>query len=394
MQTDELFHRLAQRLEGTRSVLVQRWLDGVRHDPELPSAGALDDAALTAPVQALLDDVVLWLRKPADADVKTRVHLNGVTHGETRWHQGFRLEELLGEQWRFQRVLLAGGDGEWLGASGPTGPDGGAALASVLDCLQAHGAGSTARLLEHWGERLHAANAQLASVDASRLSMLRAVSHELSNALQTLTLGLGAVAQGTLDPERRRILALCSRSLADMESLLQELRDYGVLLANGFTAEMEELDVAAFADGLSVAHRLLAEARGLKLHVRTQSGLHTVVSDPRRLRQIAANLITNAVKYRDPAKKEGWIEVTLGPASEGRWSLAVQDNGIGIGENDLERIFDEFQRVTPRREIHGTGLGLAITRRLAALLGGEVRVTSRLGEGSRFVVDLPVQPSA
>ena len=71
------------------------------------------------------------------------------------------------------------------------------------------------------------------------------------------------------------------------------------------------------------------------------------------------------------------------------WRVAVEDNGTGVAPEDLERVFEEFQRVSPREDVHGTGLGLAITRRLARLLAGEVSVKSTPGEGSRFEVIVP-----
>lgn len=70
--------------------------------------------------------------------------------------------------------------------------------------------------------------------------------------------------------------------------------------------------------------------------------------------------------------------------------MRVEDNGVGIAPADQARIFEEFQRATPRPEVHGTGLGLAIARRLTEVLGGDLRVRSELGRGSCFELELPV----
>jgi signal transduction histidine kinase len=229
-------------------------------------------------------------------------------------------------------------------------------------------------------------------VDASRVRLLAAVRHELGNLLRGQTLVLSAVAPEVERPEPRRMLALCTQNLADMSALVEELRDYGVLLAGEVRPEPERLEVARFAEETAEAHRPLIQARGLELRVRVGSGLGTVDVDPRRLRQILGNLITNAVKYRDRAKPVGWIELAFEAHGANRWRVSVRDNGRGIAPADQARIFEEFQRVTPREEVHGTGLGLAITRRLAGLLGGEVRVRSEVGQGSRFELELPVAP--
>jgi signal transduction histidine kinase len=189
--------------------------------------------------------------------------------------------------------------------------------------------------------------------------------------------------------EVRRRLALCTRQLADMSALVEELRDYGLLLAGRVRPEPQRLEVARFAEELAAAHRSAAQARGLELRLRVESGLQTVEVDPRRLRQILGNLLLNAVKYRDRTKPARWIELAFEAAGEGRWRVSVEDNGVGIAPADQERIFEEFQRVMPREEVHGTGLGLAIVRRLTELLGGQVRVWSEVGRGSRFELELP-----
>jgi signal transduction histidine kinase len=174
-----------------------------------------------------------------------------------------------------------------------------------------------------------------------------------------------------------------------MSALVEELRDYGLLLAGRVRPEPQRLEVARFAEELAAAHRSAAQARGLELRLRVESGLQTVEVDPRRLRQILGNLLLNAVKYRDRTKPARWIELAFEAAGEGRWRVSVEDNGVGIAPADQERIFEEFQRVMPREEVHGTGLGPAIVRRLTELLGGQVRVWSEVGRGSRFELELP-----
>src|SRR6185295_11638959 len=122
------------------------------------------------------------------------------------------------------------------------------------------------------------------------------------------------------------------------------------------------------------------------------ANLPDLVQDERKLKRIVINLMSNAVKFTE----RGTIAVTArrrGDAVE----IAVADTGIGIAEAFLGRIFEEFERVEPRgeRPREGTGLGLAICRRFAALMGGEVTVRSRPGEGSAFTLTAPlVHPSS
>jgi K+-sensing histidine kinase KdpD len=118
--------------------------------------------------------------------------------------------------------------------------------------------------------------------------------------------------------------------------------------------------------------------------------MHT---DPRHVRQILLNLAANAIKFTE----RGTVALTAArdvARPHTHVELAVADTGIGIAERDLHRIFDEFEQVRPGGRgdslERGTGLGLAISRKLARLLGGDVQVDSRVGEGSRFAVTLPV----
>jgi PAS domain S-box-containing protein len=114
-------------------------------------------------------------------------------------------------------------------------------------------------------------------------------------------------------------------------------------------------------------------------------------TDPGKLRQILINLVGNAVKYTD----EGQVTVRLDRSAPDALRVQVEDTGAGIPAPELERIFEPFTQVdsTLTREATGTGLGLAICRRLARLMGGDVTVVSRVGEGSTFTLTLPVRPA-
>src|ERR1700730_983768 len=101
------------------------------------------------------------------------------------------------------------------------------------------------------------------------------------------------------------------------------------------------------------------------------------------------NLVSNAIKFTGDG---GTVTITASRVAD-RMEIAVSDNGIGIAEEDLHRLFKEFHQVASgaNRKQQGTGLGLALTRRIAILHGGGVRVESELGKGSRFTIDLPLE---
>jgi signal transduction histidine kinase len=115
--------------------------------------------------------------------------------------------------------------------------------------------------------------------------------------------------------------------------------------------------------------------------------LAPVTTDGDKVRQIALNLLSNAVKYTD----EGTITLRA-QRLDGRLRVSVADTGLGIAPDEVGKVFDEFHRgdSTVARTRRGTGLGLTISRRLARALGGDLTVQSRLGAGSTFTLDLPV----
>jgi signal transduction histidine kinase len=110
-----------------------------------------------------------------------------------------------------------------------------------------------------------------------------------------------------------------------------------------------------------------------------------VSTDADRVRQILLNLLSNAVKFTD----RGGITVTIEPVADGWVDVHVADTGRGIAPEHQERIFHEFEQIAGSGVSGGTGLGLPISRRLARLLGGELRVKSTPGEGSVFTLRLP-----
>ena len=142
------------------------------------------------------------------------------------------------------------------------------------------------------------------------------------------------------------------------------------------------VDLAALAAQSVLLLETLTEERNVSIVVETSRPVHAV-GDERAVIQILVNLIGNAIRHSPPGET-----VTLRFArSKSRCTLAVSDNGPGIDPADQERIFERFERASPNED--GTGLGLAISRRLARMMGGDIELESKPGEGSRFTLALP-----
>jgi signal transduction histidine kinase len=135
--------------------------------------------------------------------------------------------------------------------------------------------------------------------------------------------------------------------------------------------------------------RVLAEEKGLGFELAIDERMPArIMGDPARIRQVAINLLSNAVKFTH----EGRIRLLLRRHGQEAWTLVVEDTGIGIPSHLQETIFEEFRQLDAgsQRKAGGTGLGLSIVRKLALMMGGNVRVKSQVGEGSMFTIILPL----
>lgn len=223
--------------------------------------------------------------------------------------------------------------------------------------------------------------AERANVAKSRF--LAAASHDLRQPLQSLTLLQALLAQVIEGEDARKLLARFDQTLGAMSGMLNALLDINQIEAGVITAKPMAFPINELLDRLRDEFTYLAQARHLSLHVLPSSAI--VESDPRLLEQMVRNLLANAIKYTRHGK------ILLGCRRNGDGlRIEVWDCGIGIAEDQLHAIFDEYHQVdnVARERSHGLGLGLSIVQRLAALLGHQVRVRSSPGKGSVFSISL------
>ncbi len=147
-----------------------------------------------------------------------------------------------------------------------------------------------------------------------------------------------------------------------------------------------EFEVSPLVDSCLETVEPLVGTDSVELVGSVDPAVDLMFTDDEKLRQILINLLGNAIKFTD----EGEVSLSV-LLIGGRIKFEVTDSGIGISDDALDQIFEEFhQEETPTRSV-GTGLGLTISRRLARLMGGDVTVTSTIGEGSTFTLDLPLR---
>lgn len=229
-------------------------------------------------------------------------------------------------------------------------------------------------------------------LETVRQQFVANASHELRTPIASIhsaaeTLNAGAAA----DPAaRERFLGIIARNAARLKHLVEDLLDLSRLESRGFSVPLRPTAVIAVVRSTFHALGEAAERKGIRLVQRVDPELE-VQADAQALEHVLSNLIENAIRYCPSG-----AEVIVSTRVEGDVArLAVSDDGPGIPEEHLSRLFERFYRVDAgrSRELGGTGLGLAIVKHWVEVMNGEVDVESRVGEGSTFTVRLEVASS-
>jgi signal transduction histidine kinase/serine phosphatase RsbU (regulator of sigma subunit)/CheY-like chemotaxis protein len=232
----------------------------------------------------------------------------------------------------------------------------------------------------------------LASLDEAKTAFFSNVSHEFRT---PLTLVLGPLDELLAGPEpltdaQRAALEQCRRNGLRMHRLVNALLDFSRVGSGRLRPTLRTLDLSAFTAELASAFDSAASSAGLLLDVDCPPLPRPVQVDPDMWETVVLNLISNALKHT----WTGTVRIALAGESDGV-ALTVSDTGTGIPDAQLPHLFERFHQVpgAEGRSGEGTGIGLALVDELVRLHGGEVSVTSVVGEGSRFLVRLPYAPA-
>ena len=232
----------------------------------------------------------------------------------------------------------------------------------------------------------------LRSVDRMRRDFVANVSHELRTPLTAVRGYVEALMDGGVDPsQQKKFLEVIDRQAGRMERLVRDLLKLARLDAHQETADLHVIGVASLFQSVSSDLSDRMDARKIHVDVRIQPEATLIEADPGKMYDALRNLVENSVNY---APEGGCIE--LGARLEGdRVLLTVADDGPGLPEADLGRVFERFYRVEQSRgpDPGGTGLGLSIVRHLVELHGGRVRADNRAGGGALFTISLPFRPT-
>ncbi len=236
---------------------------------------------------------------------------------------------------------------------------------------------------------------ELEQIMESKARLMRGFSHDLKNPLGAID-GHAQLLQdrivGDLSPAQQHSVSRIRASVRGLLALIGDLVELSRVEARQLRLDPRPTDLRGVVREAAAEHRAAAEAAGHRFEVHVADNLPVAQTDADRIRQVLGNLLSNAVKYTPTGGRilmRAETRVANGRPRAGRWLVVdVIDSGPGIPPDQLDHVFEEFSRLAPN-EKPGAGLGLAIARRIAQLLGGEITVTSQVGQGSTFTLWLP-----
>ncbi len=233
--------------------------------------------------------------------------------------------------------------------------------------------------------------------DRSKTAFIATLSHEIRTPMGAVN-GFAQLLEKELDdfeeelpydlPDQvREFVAAISERSQKLLNLVDDLFELSNVEMGKASLRLRSADIAPLVQQTSAEHEAVAAEKGVDLHIHLPADECRAKVDEKRFRQVIDNLVSNAVKFTE----RGRIDVSLALRDE-EWVVSVEDTGIGISEDYMERIFDPFSQEEEwkNRRFEGTGLGLALVRRLVDMMGGRINVDTRKGFGSTFEVAFPM----
>lgn len=235
-------------------------------------------------------------------------------------------------------------------------------------------------------QELQQLNEQLQAADRAKNEFLSRMSHELRTPLAAIMGFSELFALADLDEKKSEWAATLLRAGKHLLQLVDEVLDISRIEAGELSFSVEPVAVwPLLADAMEMIQPM-AEGRRVTLHEPViRDGSRYVRADTQRLKQVLINLLSNAVKYN---REGGEVEVSAGTVGSDRVRIGVTDTGPGIDPDSFDKLFIPFERLDAGADVEGTGLGLALSRSLVEAMDGTLTVSSALGEGSTFTVEL------
>ncbi len=266
---------------------------------------------------------------------------------------------------------------------------------TLINCFRVTSAhlGESFSRIQEANLQLIAAKQEAEAASNTKSEFLANISHDLRTPLNGI-LGYAQILSRdpSLDARTRDAVAIIEKSGNHLLNLINDILDVSRIEANKLVLQPESFLLRGFLDDIADIVTLQARQKSLRIHTEFDPALpRAVMGDPKRLRQVLLNLLTNAVKFTDSG--DIWFRAR---GEAGALHFEVEDTGVGIPADQLDEVFSPFRQLSKHiQSEEGTGLGLAIVKRLVEMMDGEVAVQSTPNVGSRFsvTVDLPVADS-
>jgi signal transduction histidine kinase len=223
---------------------------------------------------------------------------------------------------------------------------------------------------------------------------LENISQELRSPIDGIIGFIDVLFQTCLDESQKEILRLMQNSSKSMLWILNDIMDAAEIYGGAFTLQNHLFDLYQIIFDVVDVTNLLCVSKDIDLDIVMKGYVpQFVLGDSTRVKQILSNIMTNAAKYSE----EGFVKLVVSYSGEnGFFNFSVHDSGIGIAQHDTQKIFNSFSGIENNissRSGNGAGLGLSMCKALAHLMGGSISVSSVLGKGSNFIVQLKLEIS-
>jgi len=388
--TTDFGDAIAMRMRSEHRALAARWFERLLDILPVDARDIFPTNSLLDHIPSLILEISEYLRQPeGEAIASNTVIIEKAGElGALRHEQQASLHQVLREYQILGNVLVTFVLEE-LERGGMT-PSPAEAIQLVARVHQAVGVLSQATVEVFVGLYTRTIADQATRLDEFN----RMAAHEWRQPLGALQFGVRLLREGQAAGVRdERTLTVLERNVQFLVELTRKVESIARVRSTGDNAVLQAVSIAAVAQEAARQLREMADARGVEVRVADTPA--TAVVDVGRLELAFVNLVSNAIKYSDPAKTERYVQI-VADASEDNWlHIRVADNGVGIPRASLSKIFDRFTRAhtdnPATTQVGGIGLGLSIVEDCVRAMGGFIVVESEEGQGTTFTLRLPAR---